>query len=146
MPMVVVRAEQTPTPAIPEDPKQMNPDDKRINSKGSNTGGRPNILIQNFLSWAAKMFLGSFLAFFPFYKNFLMVEDRIEKTATTVLHVVESVAEVVDKVAEDVEKSLPENSSLKKVAQRVEKIAEEVEKDAEVLESLVEKVLKNNFS
>ncbi|XP_078164855.1 uncharacterized protein LOC144559643 [Carex rostrata] len=139
MPMVVVRAEQTPTLAIPEDPQQVNPDDKRINSKGSNTGGRSNMLIQNFLS-GAKWFVWSFLAFYPSYKNFLIVEDRIEKTATTVLNVVESVAEVVDKVAEDVEKSLPENSSLKKVAQEVEKMAEEVEKDAELLESLVEKV------
>ncbi|KAF3336562.1 hypothetical protein FCM35_KLT19148 [Carex littledalei] len=118
MPMVVVRAEQVPTTAIPQDHEQGNLDDDK----------------------RGKWLLGSVLVFFPFYKNFLQIEDKIEKTATTVLNVVESVAETVDKVAEDVQQSLPENSNIRKVAHIVEKIAEEVDKDAEVLESFVEKV------
>ncbi|KAF3336561.1 hypothetical protein FCM35_KLT19147 [Carex littledalei] len=117
MPMVVVRAEQVPTMAFPQDHEQVSPDDKR-----------------------AKWFVWSFLSFLPFYKNFLVVEDRIVKTATTVLHVVESVAEVADKGAKDFERSLPENSNLKKVVQTAEMFFEEVYKDAEVAESFIEKV------
>ncbi|XP_078156725.1 uncharacterized protein LOC144552281 [Carex rostrata] len=140
MPMVVVRAEQAPTTGIPHDHEQGNlDDDKRINSKKSNAGGGPNLPIPTTLS-SGKGLLGSALMLFPFYKNFLQIEDKIEKTATTVLHVVESVAETVDKVAEDVQQSLPENSKLRKVAHVVEKIAEEVDKDTEVLESIVKKV------
>ncbi|XP_078164738.1 uncharacterized protein LOC144559549 [Carex rostrata] len=137
--MHVRRAEQAPTTNIPLDPEQENQDDKRINSEKSSAGGGPHLLIPKILSWA-KLFLGSFMVFFPFYKNFLRIEDQIEKTATTVLNVVESVAEAVDKVAEDVQQSLPENSNLMKIVKKVEKYAEGVDNGAEVLESFVEKV------
>ncbi|KAF3326463.1 hypothetical protein FCM35_KLT08093 [Carex littledalei] len=135
----VVRAEQAPTTAIPRDPEQENQDDKRINSEKSSAGGGLNLPIPKILSWATR-FLGSFLVFFPFYKNFLRIEDKIEKTATTVLNAVESVAEAVDKVAEDVQRSLPENSNLMKAVKTVEKFAEGVDNGVEVLESIVEKV------
>ncbi|XP_078155154.1 uncharacterized protein LOC144546468 isoform X2 [Carex rostrata] len=148
MQMVVVRADKVPTMAIPQDNEQsVNPDDKRINSKESNsgggpklsnTGGQPNILIQTILSWA-KWFVWSFVAFFPFYKNIAAFEDRFVNTTTTALHVVESVAQVIDKGAKDFERSLPENLKLKKVVQKLEKFSEEVYKDAEVTESVVVK-------
>ena len=65
---------------------------------------------------------------------------RFVNTATTALHVVESVAQVIDKGAKDFERSLPENLKLKKLVQKVEKFSEEVYKDAEVTESVVVKV------
>ncbi|KAF3339662.1 hypothetical protein FCM35_KLT15433 [Carex littledalei] len=133
----VVRAEKAPTTAMPRDPEQENQDDKRINSEKSNAGGGPNLPIIGSL---AKWLLGSILVFFPFYKNFLQIEDKIEKTAITMLNGVESVAEAVDKVAENAQRSLPENSNLMKVAKIVEKVAENVHKGAEVAESFVEKV------
>ncbi|XP_078157758.1 uncharacterized protein LOC144553199 [Carex rostrata] len=76
MPMVVVRAEQVPTTAISQDHEQVNlDDDKRTNSKESNAGGGPNLQIPNIPSWA-QWLLGSFVVFFPFYKN-LQIEGTI---------------------------------------------------------------------
>ncbi|KAJ3702602.1 hypothetical protein LUZ61_006307 [Rhynchospora tenuis] len=139
--LIAKAEEQTKPSVVPIDPDQENKDgDKTEKSKDTNAKGMPNFSVPEIPPWA-KWFLGSlFLVVLPFYKKFLNIEDKIHKTTTTVLDVIEKVAEVVDEVAEDVEKSLPENSKLKKIADEIEAVAEEIDKDANKLETVVNKV------
>ncbi|KAJ1687211.1 hypothetical protein LUZ63_018601 [Rhynchospora breviuscula] len=140
--LLIAKAEEKTKPSVvPIDTDQENKDgDKMAKSKDTNAKGIPNFSVPAIPPWA-KWFLGSlFLLVLPFYKKFLNIEDKIQKTTTTVLDVIEKVAEVVDEVAEDVEKSLPENSKLKKIADEIEEVAEEINKDANKLETIVNKV------
>ncbi|WOK97646.1 hypothetical protein Cni_G06354 [Canna indica] len=91
-------------------------------------------------TWA-RWILGSVvLLAFPYYKKILRLEDKLEKTASAVAHVIEKVAEATEKISEEVAEALPEDSKLRKIALGVEHLAERVADDAEKAEELIKKV------
>lgn len=96
--------------------------------------------LPNIPSWARWMLIPLLLVASPFYKKFLKMEDELEKTAETVVDVVQAVAEATEKISSEVADALPEDGKLKQLVLKVEDFADAVGDEADLAEVMIKKV------